>query len=359
MSAVAAPVSRARGALLGLAVGDAVGFPSLYHRGIRAGGRRAWSMGVTADEQRVTRFGTPFSMRGGFAPWAPTDDAEAAAVGALLVLGLGDDDRGPAARWAALMSQEAWGSVAERGALANLANGLVPPASGTDNPHAEDDSAVPRVVPAGIRHAGDPDAAAALAVVLAEVTNGRDGVWAASAVAAAVAVAVGGGGMSEAVAAGAARMEPDSWIRRNLDRARVVVARHQDLPTALPELVEEVAPATYSHGSIAPETVPLAFVIAEACEGDVLGAVTLAAAVHRQADSMPAIVGALVGAVAGAEAIPTTWRERVDELAGTCVPAVGGQRLTELADRLAASWPAVPDGGGAAALAPAHVASDS
>ena len=48
----------------------------------------------------------------------------------------------------------------------------------------------------------------------------------------------------------------------------------------------------YSYGNAAPETLPAALVIVEACEGDLLRAVALANTLHKAADSLPAMVGA-------------------------------------------------------------------
>ena len=70
------------------------------------------------------------------------------------------------------------------GAAANLERGIMPPLSGEDNAGNYDDGAAMRITPIGIICAGDPERAAEMAEIDAQVTHYRDGIWAAQAVAA-------------------------------------------------------------------------------------------------------------------------------------------------------------------------------
>ena len=63
-------------------------------------------------------------------------------------------------------------------------------------------------------------------------------------------------------------------------------------------------------------------------------AIPAAATIAKQADSVPALVGAITGALAGAQRLPAAWASRVEILRGICVPALEGIRLSDLADKL-------------------------
>jgi ADP-ribosylglycohydrolase len=102
----------------------------------------------------------------------------------------------------------------ERAAIENLRRGVLPPASGNDNPQHYDDSAVPRAVAIGLRFAGQPQRAAALAAADAQITNAEDGVWAAQAMACAIALLAGGATLDAALEAARAHFPADSWIAR-------------------------------------------------------------------------------------------------------------------------------------------------
>lgn len=333
---------RAHGTLLGLAVGDAAGHPSQTHRAIRVGGARArtWTMITESDRHRITRHPTPAHLFDAFGGrYGPSDDAEAAAIGAELLAGPLDDPVALGARWAELCGEgetapdrQNWLALSERGALINLGRGVHPPASGRDHPHYDDDAAVARAVPAGIRHRGDPGAAAEAARRLAELSHADDGVWAAQAMAAAIAAAFGGADPTTMITTAASTVPADSWLGRNLTEA---LALPMDDPLAdLPELTERLANGHYSYGCLAPETLPIAFRLVLATAASLERAVPLAAMVHRQADSLPAMVGALCGAIGGVAVIPVSWRRRVDVLGGVSVPRLCGRRLADVADAL-------------------------
>jgi ADP-ribosylglycohydrolase len=46
------------------------------------------------------------------------------------------------------------------------------------------------------------------------------------------------------------------------------------------------------------------------------------------------MVGALTGALSGAEALPQRWRDKLDLLRGHCLPHLAGTSLTAIADDL-------------------------
>ncbi|MDX6430439.1 MAG: hypothetical protein QOE54_2805 [Streptosporangiaceae bacterium] len=354
---------RARGALLGLAIGDAAGMPALYHRGSRLGEPREWlwHFSAEADTNQVLRFLLPFTQgRPDALELSGTDDTEFAVAAALILLGAGEDATSEDlfAGWRKLVVDRAddiRSGIAERSSIVNALAGLVPPATGNDNPAHFDDGAVARAVPVGIRYAGRPGLAAEVATRVAEITHAGDGVWAAAAMAASVAAALSGAHAADAVTAGLDQIPPGSWLSRQMKRALDLAAAAATPLDLVADLNDQVANASYSFGTIAPETLASAFAIVLATGGDPITAVPLAGMVAKQSDSMPAMVGALTGALHGANALPHRWREKVDRVRGHCLPHLAGTSLIELADDLVKACeqdapavsgsPAAPEGG--------------
>ncbi|MFF2848239.1 ADP-ribosylglycohydrolase family protein [Streptomyces sp. NPDC058001] len=336
---------RARGALLGLAIGDAAGLPALYHRGARLGEPRdwLWHFSAEADTNQVLRFPLPFTLgRPEPLELAGTDDTEFAVVAAHILLDSGDDATSEElfAGWRKLVvdrADEVWSGIAERSSIVNTRAGLTPPATGNDNPACFDDGAVARAVPVGIRHAGHPEQAARVATRLAEITHADDGVWAAAAMAASIAAALSGADTVEAVTTGVDRIPRDSWLSRQMTRALDLAAAAATPLDLIADLNDQVANASYSFGTVAPETLASAFAIVLSTGGDPVTALPLAGMVAKQSDSMPAMVGALTGALNGAGALPLRWREKVDRVRGHCVPRLAGTSLIAVADGLVAA----------------------
>jgi ADP-ribosylglycohydrolase len=338
------PRDRARGALLGLAIGDASGLPALYHRCTRLGGPRKWlwQFSAEADTQQILRFPLPFTLgRPEPLELSGTDDTEFAVTAALILLDAGDDPTSEAlfAGWRKLVVERSdlvWSGIAERSSIVNAQAGLTPPATGNDNPAHFDDGAVARAVPAGIRYAGRPDRAAEVATRLAEITHAEDGVWAAAAMAASVATAMSGADAAEAISAGVDRIPEHTWLSRQMTRALDLGAASATPLDLVADLNDQVANASYSFGTVAPETLASAFAIILATGGDPVIALPLAAMVAKQSDSMPAMVGAITGALNGADVLPLRWRDKVDLLRGHCLPHLAGTSLTSIADNLVA-----------------------
>jgi ADP-ribosylglycohydrolase len=336
------PRSRARGALVGLAVGDAAGFPSLFHRSARMGWRRSvlWRFAGELDDQRVLRFPLPFTLgRPDELLISATDDGEFAAVTALILLEA-DAGYGPEALFAGWCKHvveggdDIWSGVAERSSIVNARLGLRPPQTGGDNPAHYDDGAVSRAVTVGVRFAGHPEQAADIARSLAEITHAEDGVWAAEAMAATISAAVGGSPLSEAVEAGRRRIPADCWLSRQLTRALDLAEQATSPFDLAAELSDQVANQSYSFGTVAPETLASAYALALAAGGDPMTAIPAATTIAKQADSVPAMVGAITGSLAGIDSLPAAWRTRVATLRGVCVPELRGVSLLDLADKL-------------------------
>ncbi|MGW2614550.1 ADP-ribosylglycohydrolase family protein [Streptomyces sp. NPDC001500] len=371
------PARRVVGLLLGLAAGDAAGWPAARHRAARM---PEWTRRLTreldtfAEHNATTTLPVPIALNQPPEPLrlGPSDDAEWAAFAAEAVLRAGDDtalgdlsrerrtraaidlawnaiacevaaaaDRAPEVESAVLPLRA---RISVRAGLGNLAAGLRPPATGHDNPHYFDDAACVRACVLAVAHPGDPRLAAALAEFDARYTQDGDGVHGARAMAAALALALVGADPEECAAAALAELPEHTEIGRNARHA-LRLARDADSAFALVPLLEhQIVDHVYSYGIAAAETVPVALALATASGGRIGEAVPAAACLSRVADSAPALAGALTGALGGGDAIPAAWRDSCRVLSGCVLPRLTGTDLVELAELLEAAQPAPPGG---------------
>ncbi|WUT03400.1 ADP-ribosylglycohydrolase family protein [Streptomyces sp. NBC_00704] len=371
------PARRIVGLLLGLAAGDAAGWPAARHRAARM---PEWTRRLTreldtfAEHNATTTLPVPIALNQPPEPLrlGPSDDAEWAAFAAEAVLRAGDDtalgdlsrerrtraaidlawnaiacevaaaaDRAPEVESAVLPLRA---RISVRAGLGNLAAGLRPPATGHDNPHYFDDAACVRACVLAVAHPGDPRLAAELAEFDARYTQDGDGVHGARAMAAALALALVGADPEECVTAALAELPEHTEIGRNARHA-LRLARDADSAFALVPLLEhQIVDHVYSYGIAAAETVPVALALATASGGRVGEAVPAAACLSRVADSAPALAGALTGALGGGDAIPAAWRDSCRVLSGCALPRLTGTDLVELAELLEAAQPAPPGG---------------
>jgi ADP-ribosylglycohydrolase len=382
---------RIEGLLLGLAAGDAAGWPAARHRAARM---PEWTRRLTreldtfAEQNATTTLPVPIALNQPPEPLrlGPSDDAEWAAFAAEAVLRaadagvLGDLSQGRRMRaaidlsWNAIASEVAAAAdrapevesavlplrarISVRAGLGNLATGLRPPATGHDNPHYFDDAACVRACVLAVAHAGDPQLAAELAEFDARYTQDGDGVHGARAMAAAVALALAGADVDTCAAAAIAELPESTEIGRNarhaLSLAHDAVLKGDSLKgdslkegsafALVPLLEHQIVDHVYSYGIAAAETVPVALALATAARGRIAEAVPAAACLSRVADSAPALAGALTGALGGGAAIPAAWRDACRTLSGCALPRLTGTDLVELAELLAATELALPGG---------------
>jgi ADP-ribosylglycohydrolase len=317
---------RITGAVIGLAVGDAVGWPAARHR---AALHAPWSrrlhreLDAFAEEHRVTTLPVPFALNQPTAPLAagPSDDAEWLAW-TLITMGT---PRADAFR-ALIGRADVRARISVATALDNLARGVEPPASGHDNPHHFDDAAAVRAVAYGLRGA-PPDEDA-------QVTNAGDGLLGARAMAAAVAEAVTTGSADRAVAAALDVLPEDTAIGHHARVALAAARAAGDPFGAVPALDAALLDHVYSYGVGAALTVPVALALTEVSGGALGRAVPAAACLAALADSAPALTGALTGACGGYGAIPEGWIAPARVLAGCCLPELAGKDLIELTEGL-------------------------
>ncbi|MEV4457709.1 ADP-ribosylglycohydrolase family protein [Microbispora sp. NPDC049633] len=342
---------RARGCLLGLAAGDALGAP-------------AENLG---PEEIAARWGVLTDIEGG-----GTDDTEYTIFAATVLLrhghGLTSEDVARAWREeivARLDGPMRGAGFSELGTVEALRRGLEPPLTGRWHAHGWSDGLAMRAAPYGIFAAGDPDEAARLAEADGRVSHTGEGILGGRAVAAAVAVAMTGAPPGEVAGAALRAVPEDSWTARNLRAALDVAARtprpllgraphgssgrashdsfgrasHDSFGRASHDsfgraLHDAVVMAHYPWTDLAPEAVALAFAAYVAGGGEVEASVVTAANLGRDADTTAAVAGALAGAGRGEAAVPERWAARIGPVAGRCLPVVAGRDIRDVADEL-------------------------
>lgn len=313
---------RARGALAGLAAGDALGRPAEGMEPEEIAARWGRIEGYVAD--------TPVG----------SDDTEYALLTAAALLRYREtfDAQRVAELWRAeVCGQEggfAGGGFSEMAAIRNLSLGHKPPRSG-QHAHAWSDGLAMRVAPIGIVAHGDPAYAAALAAEDGAVSHSGEGIFAGQAVAAAVTVGIAGGSTTEAFAAARSVIPSDSWTGRSLSVAAAVVGEGRPWNETAKEAVDRLAVRGYYWADLAPEAVALAFVAVLAGAGDPRETILNAVNLGRDADTIAAMAGAVVGASAGIDAIPAEWLPAVAVAPGVCLRMTRGMDPMLIADQLA------------------------
>lgn len=225
------------------------------------------------------------------------------------------------------------GGNSEIEAAENLKRGIRPPYSGQYSAFSFSDGACMRISPVGIVCAGDISRAKELAARDAQVSHYRSGVWAAQAVAAAVATAMVDGTDQEILEAAMSAIPEDSWLYRNMQHMRTLVeqaktdfcgawmALHDDFRTRYKAAVEEA--------------IVQAFALFLLSGGDFRKVITLAANFGRDADTIGAVAGAIVGARTGGKGIPEKWIERANYPTGTCLQFTKGMTIRGASAQLA------------------------
>ncbi|HHT72951.1 MAG TPA: ADP-ribosylglycohydrolase family protein [Firmicutes bacterium] len=332
---------RARNALYALAAGDALGWPAFYHRtyALPFWTRRLRREIDAAQEERgILRFPMPFSLNRATESlqFYPTDDTEWACFTADMLFACGGQltREFVAETWEQLANAatEVRGTISIQGALHNFREGLQPPVTGRDNPHYFDDGACSRAVVIGIAFPGRSQEAAMSAEIDGEVTNAFDGLWAAQAVAAALAAACGGASLEEALAAALQVLPQDSWVKRVSEEA---LRGGEAFGLGLVPYLDRLVNKEYSYGGAAPEVLALTLAVAKAAQGNLERGILLANTFPKLADSLPALVGALCGALCD-EPVPwlKQWEPVIDELHGLCLPRLKGRSWRQVVDRL-------------------------
>lgn len=309
--------SKARGCLVGLGIGDALG-----------------DLGRSQDHR--SRYGIVTNL---YPEARSTDDTEFGVLTARTIL----DAKGEPSiadvysAWKRYILDH--GGAKKRagrplyGAIENLGRGMMPPETGIYNVMNTDDGAAMRASPAGVFMAGDPDGAARIAATDACISHDRDGIWAAQAIAASVAVAIAGASVEEIVQEGRSRMPEGSFLARNMDIALGICKDKPDIEIAFEDLHRRLW--TPEHATAA-EAIPQVYAIFSLTSGNFRRGVLWSANFGRDADTISGLVCSLSGACHGIGVIPPAWIEQVRHPAGVCLDFASSQDLVNLADELVA-----------------------
>ena len=225
------------------------------------------------------------------------------------------------------------GGASEITAATNLRKGIRPPLSGKFSTYHMSDGAAMRVGPIGVVCAGDPERACAMAEIDASISHYVDGVWGAQAVAAAVAVAMVNGSCNEIVDAAMMAIPKDSWLYSTMDIALDIVEKNKgsiiDVWMPLHDALRTSSWATTA------EAIPAAFACLVLGYNEFKNGVILAGNFARDADTIGAVTGAILGARYGLDEIPPRWIEKTRYPSGTCLNFTKGIDIVKVGEQLA------------------------
>ena len=307
---------KARGALIGLAIGDSFGDASRK-----------------PENQMAYGFTTDFNKG---ASWS-TDDTEFAMLTAQILIESGGRPTSDCVvdawlKHVATQDELKRGGASEFEASRNLRKGLRPPLSGRYNAYGHSDGAAMRISPVGVLCAGDVDRAIAMAEIDASISHDREGIWGAQSVAAAVAAAMADADIDEILAAAMKPIPKDTWYAYAMQRALDIVDEADgNLLLAWMPLHDEL---WTSYKAAVSEAVAEAFGVLKLMHGDFRTGVTCAGNFGRDADTIGAICGAILGAKYGYHTIPPVWAEKPRYPTGICLLFTKGMDIRAVADRL-------------------------
>ncbi len=310
-------IKKSKGCMIGLAVGDALG-------------------DLGRDNAMRNRYGIVtdfFTSSSG-----STDDTEFALLTAKELI----DCDGKLSKEAVFEAWEKYilaeGGLFDRGgrplygAAANLSRGMMPPQSGTDNVMNNDDGAAMRISPVGIICAGDPEKAAEMAVLDAQISHAEDGITAAKMVAASVATAMVNGTTEEIIEAGMQQLKPGTWLERAMNTAMTICDEANSIEDAWGDLHTKLWAPIHS---VAAEAIPQIFAVYRLVAGDYKKAIFWGTNFGRDADTIGAVLGALCGAKGGIDIIPAEWVERVRYPSGVCLKFAKNEDIVKISEKLA------------------------
>jgi ADP-ribosylglycohydrolase len=307
--------SQIQGSIVGLAIGDALGYPHEF-RAVEQVRREIGPDGITGFLRLMDpRFTRPFIVGTDHPPGTYTDDTQMSLCVAEALLEAGYDDldvlmSAMARRFVAWFeSEENDRSPGETTGIAceRLARGIPWREAGV--PTSKGCGANMRVAPVGLYYE-DLDRVAEIARVQSMLTHGHDAALEASAAAALlVALALRGASppsMHEEVMRRLGGASPD--FDAVFGRVPSVVER--DPPEVLIE--REKGPHALGEGWVAEEAVASALYCAWRHPDDFKAGVLLAVNTDGDSDSIATITGSILGARLGLEAIPEDWVRDVE-----------------------------------------------
>ena len=316
-------LSRAQGAMAGLAIGDAIGRPV---EGMSAEQIRE-KYGSVKDFVNLTPGGS--------------DDTEYALLTGSAILKYGKSISASqfADFWIEKVCAQkgafAGAGFSEMNAIHNLRKGLRPPFSGQHN-HAWSDGLAMRVAPIGVVSKGNLDLAKSLAIADGEVSHAGEGIHSGVVIAVAISAAMGGASNVECFDLASKSIPTDSWTWRLLAIAREIVDESRERPVheIADLLLKDIAIHEYFYADLAPEAVALAMAAVLYGDGDYARTLLFAVNLGRDADTIAPATAPAIAAIAGYESIPSNWKGAVTTVGGTCLEFAKGLNPYEMAESL-------------------------
>lgn len=315
--------NRAKGVLAGLSIGDALGRPV---------------EGLSPTEIRV-KYG---SIKN-FLTERPggSDDTEYAIATALTLLKYGRNSKAEnfATFWRENICPQSesflGAGFSEMLAISNLKKGFNPPQSGL-HIHSWSDGLAMRVAPCGIVGRGDIELTKTLTLADGEVSHAGEGIESGLAIAIAISLAMDGISYEQVIPSMLEHIDKNTWTYRSIMKAILIKEEFPDASMAevVDRLVESIATHDYAFADLGPEAVALAVSAVLFGQGDFAQTLLFAVNLGRDADTIAAMAGAIIGGIVGYEAIPDYWRNSLLPVEGTCLAFTKGIDPVTLAEGL-------------------------
>jgi len=223
--------------------------------------------------------------------------------------------------------------TAERAAYRNLLNGVEPDrAAVVRNPFREWIGALIRADVYGWTHPGDPQGAARAAHADARLSHRRNGIYGALFAAAMGASALGADDVDAVLDDGLSVVPPGSALAEAVRFGRSLGRSGCPLDEALDALHANYGQLHWVH--VLNNTALIAYALT-ASRGEFATAVGIAVMGGWDTDSAGATVGAVCGALVGADALPPAWIVPLHNQIASSLPGFDGVALDHLAERTA------------------------
>ncbi|MET7847049.1 ADP-ribosylglycohydrolase family protein [Streptomyces avermitilis] len=233
--------------------------------------------------------------------------------------------------------------TAERAAYRNLAGGMKPPLTATyENPYQEWIGALIRADVYGWTCPGAPRRAASLARRDAVLSHTGNGVYGAMWAAALISAAFTAPGVRDALDTALTVIPASSRLARIVRRVASLHETRLSWEDTLSTVAEETAGLGWIH------TVPNAAVLTAGLlygDGDFTRTITLTVRGGLDTDSNGATAGSVAGVLGGAAAIPSQWKDPLEDTVRSAVFGFDGVRISELAARTLALAQTEPETG--------------
>ncbi len=331
-------------AITGLAIGDALGWESLYHnaRSLPSWlGRIRREIEADMKTHNSTSLPKPFSLNQSPVKLnpGPADVTEWATWTAILLL----ENQGTLTHkilhkaWLELAAtpESIHGRISVQAALKNVNAGLTAPQSGHFNPHYFDDAALPRAAVIGATYAAQPEVAHKLAALDASFTQYEDGVWSASAVAHLFSQAGTRGAVKQLVYDIVSKLPPGSLTLTTVMKALDGIdATESSMVKIALFLRTDICNQVYSYGNIAHEILASLLVILRATGGDYEKMLACAALIPTPGGALIALSAALGAVIEGRSASENGLNESQQILRGHSLPFLKGVSVLDIATQI-------------------------